>query len=82
MIFVQKNKEHDYCWIVCTSTFRGFILARKGVTMFPEQLKTLSEGKLVAHTQRYLRVLWKRITTGNLLGNAAMECASNFRCLF
>ena len=28
--------------------------------MFPEQLKTLSEGELVAHTQRYLQALWER----------------------
>ena len=29
------------------STLDGFILARSGITMLPEQLKTLSEGELV-----------------------------------
>ena len=41
--FLDKN--------IIMSTFRGFILAHKGVTKFPVQLKTLSEGELVAHTK-------------------------------
>ena len=56
--FLDKN--------VSMSTFRGSILARKGVTMFPEQLETLSEGELVAHTQRYLRALWDRMDSFKL----------------
>ena len=42
------------------STLDEFILARSGVTMLPEQLKTLSEGELVVHTQRYLRAIGER----------------------
>ena len=52
--------------IVSMSTFRGFILARKGVTIFPEQLKTLSEGELVALTHRYLQALWERMDSFKL----------------
>ena len=35
------------------STVTGFMLHLIGVTILPEVMKRLSEGELVAHTQRY-----------------------------
>ena len=35
------------------STVSGFMLHLFGVTILPEVLKRISEGELVAHTQRY-----------------------------
>ena len=33
------------------------MLTRKGVTIFPEQMKTRSDGELVAQTHKYLRAV-------------------------
>ena len=36
------------------------MLARNGVTILPEQLKTLSDAELVAHTHKYFRAMLER----------------------
>ncbi len=46
---------------VSMSTFKGFMLYCKGVTIFPEELNTLLEGELVAHTHKDLQVLLERM---------------------